>query len=44
MPALLMRQDGDDIVQFLSMIRINENGTRRPDEQLMRAMGQLIER
>lgn len=38
-----MRQDGDDIVQFLSMIRINENGTRRPDEQLMRAMGQLID-
>jgi hypothetical protein len=25
------------------MVRINENGTRRPDEQLMRDMGRLIE-
>lgn len=30
-------------MQFLSMVRINENGTRRPDEQLMRDMGRLIE-
>lgn len=25
------------------MIRINESGTRRPDEQLVRAMGKLID-
>lgn len=25
------------------MVRFNENGTRRPDEQLMRNMGKLIE-
>ena len=30
-------------MQFLSMIRINENGSRRPDERLMRDMGKLIE-
>lgn len=35
--------DGDDIVQFLSMVRINENGSKRPDERLMRDMGKLIE-
>jgi hypothetical protein len=29
-------------MRFLSMIRINENGTRRPNEQLMQDMGKLI--
>jgi hypothetical protein len=30
-------------MQFLSMIRINENNTRRPDERLTADMGKLIE-
>jgi hypothetical protein len=30
-------------MQFLSMIRINENGTMRPDERLMNDMGKLLD-
>lgn len=30
-------------MQFLSMIRINEGGSQRPDERLMSDMGKLIE-
>jgi hypothetical protein len=29
-------------MRLLSMIRINENGTRRPNEQLMQDLGKLI--
>jgi hypothetical protein len=30
-------------MQFLSMIRINENSGKRPDERLMKDIGKLIE-
>lgn len=30
-------------MQFLSMIRINENGDKRPDERLMNDMGKLMQ-
>lgn len=30
-------------MQFLSMVRINENSGQQPDERLMREMGQLME-
>lgn len=30
-------------MQFLSMVRINENGDKRPDERLMNEMGKLMQ-
>ena len=30
-------------MQFLSMVRINENSSQQPDERLMHDMGELIE-
>ena len=29
-------------MQFLSIVRVNENGDKRPDERLMNDMGKLM--